>query len=302
MNNLTGREGRIIVVTMYNTIKIDSLNIFYREAGPTDAPVIVLLHGFPSSSHMYRDLITALKDDYHLIAPDYPGFGNSDRPLVRGFAYTFDHLAEVMEKFLSTLGLKKFSLYMQDYGGPIGFRIAAKHPDWIEALIIQNTNAYEEGLTPLFERLRPLWEKRTGADEWRVIKTFGRAGTVWQYTQGARDKRKISPDAWNMDQYFLERPHSHFIQLELQADFGSNLKRYPEWHDYFRKHQPPTLVVWGKNDKIFSPQGAEMYKRDLKNIEVHMLDTGHFAIEEDCDVIAEHMRRFLKGFRLKKAV
>ncbi len=251
---------------------------------------------------MYRDLITVLQDDFHLIAPDYPGFGNSDRPLIRGFSYTFDHLAEVMEKFLYALGLERFSLYMQDYGGPIGFRIAVKHPDWIETLIIQNTNAYEEGLTPLFKRFRPLWEKRTGANEWRVIKTFGRPGTIWQYTQGVRDKRKISPDTWNMDQYFLELPHSHFIQLELQADFGSNLKRYPEWHDYFRKYQPPALVVWGKNDKIFNPQGAEMYKRDLKYIEVHMLDTGHFALEEECNAISAYIRRFLQNNRLRKAV
>jgi pimeloyl-ACP methyl ester carboxylesterase len=291
----------MIMATTYNTIKIDNLNIFYREAGPADAPVIVLLHGFPSSSHMYRDLITALHDSYHLIAPDYPGFGNSDHPRVNEFGYTFDHLSEVMEKFLHALGLKKFSLYMQDYGGPVGFRIASKHPDWIEALIIQNTNAYEEGLTSLFERFRPLWEKRTGTTEWRVTKSFGRSGTIWQYAHGARDRRRISPDAWNMDQYFLDRPHNHSIQLKLQQDFGSNVKRYPEWQDYFRKHQPPTLVVWGKNDKIFSPQGAEMYKRDIKDIEVHLLDTGHFALEEECDAIAAHIRRFLRTHRLEKA-
>jgi len=284
----------------YNTIKIDGLKIFYREAGLTDAPVIVMLHGFPSSSHMFRDLIRALQDEYHLIAPDYPGFGNSDRLPINEFAYTFDHLSEVMEKFLHTLGLKKFSLYMQDYGGPIGFRIAVKRPDWIEALIIQNTNAYEEGLTQLFKRLRPLWGKKTSMTEWRANKTFGPAGTKWQYVHGAHDKGKISPDAWNMDQYFLDKPHNHIIQLTLQADFGSNLKRYPEWQDYFRKHQPPTLVVWGKNDKIFSPQGGEMYKRDLKNIEVHMLDAGHFALEEECDAIAAHIRRFLKINRLTK--
>ncbi len=288
-------------MTTYSAVKIDNVNIFYREAGPADAPVIVLLHGFPSSSHMYRNLLTKLEDDFHLIAPDYPGFGNSDRPLIGEFAYTFDHLAEVVEKFFQKLGLKKFSLYMQDYGGPVGFRIAAKHPDWIAALIIQNTNAYEEGLTPLFERLRPLWEEQTISTERRVNKTLHRSGTMWQYIHGARDKRKISPDAWNMDQYFLDQPQSHFIQFKLQADFDSNLKRYPEWQNYFRTHQPPTLVVWGKNDKIFSPKGAEAYKRDLRNIEVHMLDTGHFALEEDCDVIAGHMRRFLKAYEREKA-
>ncbi len=285
----------------YNKIKIDNFDIFYREAGRDDAPVIVLLHGFPSSSHMYRNLITALQDEFHLIAPDYPGFGNSDSPSVNEFAYTFDHLAEVVEKFLRTLSLKKFALYMQDYGGPIGFRIAAKHPDWIAALIIQNTNAYEEGLTPVFERLRPLWEQRTSANELRFTKTLDRAGTVWQYTHGVKDTSKISPDAWNMDQYFLNRPHNHYIQLELQSDFGSNLKRYPEWHEYFRKNQPPALVVWGTNDLIFSPQGAEMYKRDLKNIEMHMLDTGHSALEDKCDEIAVHIRRFMKSGDLRKA-
>ncbi len=287
-------------MTTYRTVDIDKIKIFYREAGPINAPVIVLLHGFPSSSHMYRDLIAALQDDYHLIAPDYPGFGNSDRPPLERFVYTFDRLAEVVEKFLQTLGLNKFSLYMQDYGGPIGFRIAVKHPDWIQSLIIQNTNAYEEGLTPIFEHLRPLWEKRTGVNEWRVTKTFKRAGTMWQHTHGVRDKSKVSPDAWNMDQYFLDQPHSHFIQLELQTDFGSNLKRYPEWHDYFRKHQPPTLVVWGRNDAVFSQKGAEMYKRDLKDIEVHFLDTGHFALDEECDVIAGHIRRFLGARNVKK--
>ena len=287
-------------MTTYKTVTVEKINIFYREAGSADAPVIVLLHGFPSSSHMYRNLIRELASEFHLIAPDYPGFGNSDRPPLEGFVYTFDHLAEIMEKFLLILGLNKFSLYMQDYGGPIGFRIAEKHPDWIRALIVQNTNAYVEGLTPFFEQFRPLWGKRTPENEWRATQAFDLASTIWQHTQGVSDKGKISPDAWNMDQYFLDQPRSHSIQLELQSDFGSNLKRYPEWHDYFRKHQPPTLVVWGKDDSIFSPQGAEAYKRDLKNIEMHMLDTGHFALEEYCDVIAGYIRSFLKT-GLKKA-
>lgn len=288
-------------MTSYSTVKIDKVNIFYREAGSVDAPVVVLLHGFPSSSYMYRDLIAELEGDFHLVAPDYPGFGNSDCPPVDGFEYTFDHLAEVIEKFLQALNIKKYSLYMQDYGGPIGLRIAEKHPDRIEALIIQNANAYEEGLTSLFEHIRPLWENRTGANEARVLKTFGRDGIMWQYAHGVRDKKKISPDTWNLDMHFLEGRGNDLIQLELQADYGSNVKRYQKWHSYFKKYQPPTLVVWGKNDTIFSPQGAEAYKRDLRNIEVHMLDTGHFALEEDCEVIAGHMRRFLKANKLKKA-
>ena len=288
-------------MTTYNTVEIDKVEIFYREAGPSDAPAIVLLHGFPSSSHMYRNLMPELEDDFHLIAPDYPGFGNSACPPMDEFTYTFDRLSEVMEKFLETLGLRKFSLYVQDYGGPVGFRIAEKHPEWIESLIIQNANAYEDGLTPLFEQRRPLWEKRTKDNELPVLKSFNLEGTRWKYIHGVRDKSRISPDAWNMDQYFLEGPGNKLIQLELQADYGSNVKRYPEWQNYFRRHQPPTLVVWGKNDEIFGPQGAEAYTRDLRNIEVHMLDTGHFALEEDCDVIAGHMRRFLKTYKLKKA-
>ena len=288
-------------MTIYKTVKIDNLDIFYREAGPSDAPAIVLLHGFPSSSHMYRNLIKELENDYHLIAPDYPGFGNSSCPPTDVFTYTFDHLAEVMEKFLQTLGLRSFSLYLQDYGGPVGFRIAKKHPDWIEALIIQNANAYEEGLTPLLEQRRPLWEKRTRTNERTVLKTFKLDRTQWKYLNGVRDRSRISPDTWNMDQYFLERPGNKLIQLEFQADYGANVKQYPEWQEYFRKHQPPTLVVWGKNDEIFAPQGAEAYTRDLKNIELHLLDTGHFALEEDCDVIAGHMKRFLEANKLKKA-
>ena len=288
-------------MTTYHTVKIDDVDIFYREAGPSDAPLVVLLHGFPSSSHMYRNLLVELEGDFHLIAPDYPGFGNSACPPRDRFTYTFDHLSEVMEKFLQTLGIRKFTLYMQDYGGPVGFRIAVRHPEWIESLIIQNANAYEEGLTPLMEQRRPFWEKRSREAERVVLKTFTLVRTQWKYLNGVRDKNRISPDAWNMDQFFLDRPGNHLIQLELQADYGSNVKQYPLWQSYLRKHQPPTLVVWGKNDEIFGPQGAEAYKRDVTNIEVHLLDTGHFALEEDGDVIAGHIRRFMQYLGLKKA-
>lgn len=249
---------------------------------------------------MFRNLMTKLKNSFHLIAPDYPGFGNSSCPPVDTFTYSFDHLSEVIEKFLQKLGLRKFSLYLHDYGGPVGFRIAVRHPAWIESLIIQNTNAYEEGLTPLVKSRSPLWGKRIRSSEWPVLKTFRLESTKWAYTNGVRDMSRISPDAWNMDQYFLERPGNKLIQLELRSDFGSNVKRYSEWHNYFRKYQPPTLVVWGKNDEIFSPQGAKAFTRDLRNIEVHLLDTGHFALEENCDVIAGHMRRFLKTYKQKK--
>jgi len=281
-------------MTINHTINVDGLNIFYREAGSQDHPSMLLLHGFPSSSHMYRDLIAALSNRFHLVAPDYPGFGNSDCPPVDKFDYTFDHLSEVVEHFLQALNLRPFSMYMQDYGGPVGFRIATRHPEWIQALIIQNANAYEEGITETFENLlRPLWEDRKGVTELPVLNLFKLDGTVFQYTHGARQPENMNPDAWNMDQYFLDRPGNDLIQLELQANYHTNLKRYPEWHSYFHQHQPPTLVVWGKNDPLFGPEGATAYQRDLKNIEVHMLDTGHFALEEDRDVIAAYIRSFM---------
>ncbi len=285
----------------YHTVRIGNVDIFYREAGPPGAPTIVLLHGFPSSSHMYRDLMRELEGDFHLIAPDYPGFGNSAMPSKEEFAYTFDHLSEVMEQFLRELGLERFTLYLQDYGGPVGFRIAVRHPGWIEALVIQNANAYEEGLTPLLELRRPYWGQGTGENERVVLKTFTMARTQWKYLNGARDKSRISPDAWNMDQFFLERTGSKLIHLQLQADYGSNVKRYPEWQDYFRRYQPPTLIVWGRNDEIYGPKGAEAYKRDLRNIEVHLLKSGRFALEEYCVEMADHLRRFLKAHGLRKA-
>ncbi len=285
----------------YHTVKIGTVDIFYREAGPPAAPTIVLLHGFPSSSHMFRDLIRELENDFHLIAPDHPGFGNSSCPPRDEFTYTFDHLAEVTEDFLMAIGLGRFSLYLQDYGGPVGFRIAAKHPEWIESLVIQNANAYEEGLTPLMDQRRPFWKQRSREAERVVLSTFTFARTQWKYLNGVRDRTKVSPDAWNMDQFFLDRPGNKLIQLELQADYGSNVDRYPEWQAYLREHQPPTLVVWGKNDDIFGPAGAEAYKRDLRNIEVHLLDTGHFALEEYCTEIAGYIRRFLGTDELKKA-
>lgn len=281
-------------MTKFQTAVVDGLNIFYREAGQEDAPTIVLLHGFPSSSHMFRDLIPNLSDSFHLVAPDYPGFGNSDCPLVEEFEYTFDHLAEVVEKFLAQLGISKFSVYMQDYGGPVGFRIAAKHPDWIEALIIQNANAYREGIMPMFDDLlRPLWENRTGATEASVLKLFEPEGTKFQYQHGAQDPEKMNPDAWNMDQWGLDRPGNFAIQLDLQANYHTNLTRYSQWHAYLKEHQPPTLVAWGQNDPLFGVDGVRCLEHDLKNIEVHLFDTGHFALEEEAESIAGHIKRFL---------
>ena len=279
--------------TLHKTIKVDGLDIFYREAGPKDAPTILLLHGFPTSSQMFRNLIPALSDTFHLVAPDYPGFGNSSMPPMDQFEYTFDNLAEVMDKFTQKLGLKRYTLYVMDYGAPVGYRLAVKHPERVQALIVQNGNAYEEGLREFWKPFRAYWKKRTEKNAEPLKKFLNIGATKWQYTHGVRNPEVISPDNWIVDQYFQDRPGNKAIQLQLFYDYGSNPSLYPKWQAYFRKYQPPTLIVWGKNDHIFPAEGAYPYKRDLKNIEFHLLDTGHFALEEDGDVIAGHMRRFL---------
>lgn len=277
----------------YRTLTVDGLKVFYREAGPVDAPTIVLLHGFPSSSHMFRGLIPALSETFHLVAPDYPGFGYSTSPFVEEFDYRFDHLADIVEHFLQSLGLQRFSLYVQDYGAPIGFRLATKHPEWIQALIVQNGNAYEEGISAAFEPLKPFWAERNATTEVAARALLQRETTIFQYTHGARRPEMISPDAWTMDQILLDRPGNDLIQLELLHDYPSNLRCYPEWHAYFRQYQPPTLIVWGKNDPFFGPEGAYAYQRDLTTLELHLLDTGHFALEEEGDAIAGLIQRFL---------
>ena len=278
----------------YKTVRIDGLDVFYREAGPSDAPVVLLLHGFPTSSHMFRNLIPALADKFRLVAPDYPGFGNSSMPAVDRFAYTFDNLSTVVEKFTEQIGLSRYTLYVQDYGAPIGFRLAAKHPQRVQALVIQNGNAYEEGLRDFWKPLKAYWTDRSQAHAAALRQFLELDATKWQYTHGVRRPEAISPDNWLIDQYLLDRPGNKDIQLQLFYDYGSNLPRYPEWHAYFRRHQPPTLIVWGKNDQIFPADGAHPYKRDLKDLEFHLLDTGHFALEEDHHVIAGLMRGFLE--------
>jgi pimeloyl-ACP methyl ester carboxylesterase len=263
------------VEVFYRTVPVDGIDIFYREAGPKDAPTILLLHGFPTSSHMFRNLIPALA------------------PSVDEFEYSFDHLSQIMEGFILALGLKRYSLYLMDYGAPIGFRIAAKYPERIQTLIIQNGNAYDEGLRDFWEPIKAYWKDRTPENEGPMRKLLTIDSTKWQYTHGVRHPEVISPDTWNTDQSFMDRPGNSEIQLELFYSYSTNPPLYPLWQAYFRKHQPPTLVVWGKNDYIFPEEGAHPYKRDLKDMEIHLLDTGHFALEEDGDVIAEHMRRFL---------
>lgn len=285
--------------TSYKTVKVDGLDIFYREAGDKNKPVVLLLHGFPSSSHMYRDLIQDLAPFYHVIAPDYPGFGQSSAPGVREFTYTFDNLANIMEHFIDLLGIKKASLYLQDYGGPVGLRIATHRPAFVQALIIQNANAYTDGLgealKPLVEYIQqPNAETEKGA---RFILSF--EGTRWQYTDGAENVERISPDSYVTDQFYLDRKGNDEIQLTLFRNYGSNLALYESWHEYFRKNTPPTLVVWGRNDKLFTAPGAEAYKKDNPKAEVHLLNGGHFLLEEHHLAVAELIHQFLskKGIR-----
>jgi pimeloyl-ACP methyl ester carboxylesterase len=279
----------------YRTVKIDGLDIFYREAGPQEAPVVLLLHGFPTSSHMFRTLIPALADEFRLVAPDYPGYGNSSMPTVDEFEYTFDNLAGVIEKFTEKVGLKKYTLYVQDYGAPVGYRLADKHPDRVQALVVQNGNAYDEGIDNDFWRpIKAYWTEKTAEREKPLRGFLTREATIWQYTHGVRDTAAISPDNWHIDQPLLDRPGNAEVQLALFHSYGSNPSLYPKWQAYFREHQPPTLVVWGKNDQIFPAAGAEPYKKDLTNPEFHLLDTGHFALEEDGDKIADLMRNFLR--------
>ncbi|QDU89141.1 Haloalkane dehalogenase [Pirellulimonas nuda] len=278
----------------YRTVKIDGLDIFYREAGPKDAPTVLLLHGFPTSSHMFRDLIPQLADKYHVIAPDYPGYGQSSAPSVDEFEYTFDNLARVVTKFIDRVGLGRYSLYLMDYGAPVGFRIAAAAPERVESLIIQNGNAYDEGIdNDFWAPVKKYWADRSDAngDALRGLLTLD--ATKWQYTHGVRDVEVISPDTWGHVQSLLDRPGNQEVQLALFFSYGSNPPLYPKWQEYLRTHQPPTLIVWGKNDAIFPDAGAYPYQRDLKDLEFHLFDTGHFALEEDGAEIARRMRDFL---------
>ena len=287
-------------MTTYRTVSIDGLDIFYREAGSRANPTILLLHGFPTSSHMFRNLISELADRFHLVAPDYPGYGNSSMPTVNEFDYTFDHLAEIIEKFITAIDLKKYSLYVMDYGAPVGYRIAAKHPERVQALIVQNGNAYEEGLREFWEPIKAYWQERSPENANKLAHLVTLEATKWQYTNGVRNLEAISPDTWTMDQLFLDRPGNGEIQLALLYSYGSNPPLYPQWQEYFRQYQPPTLIVWGQNDYIFPADGAYPYQRDLKDVEFHLLDTGHFALEEDGEAIADHIRHFMTTHVLKE--
>ena len=279
---------------LHKTVEVNGLDIFYREAGSKNALPIFLLHGFPTSSHMFRNLIPALSDKYHLVAPDYPGFGNSSMPKVDEFDYTFDNIAEIMDAFIQKIGLKNYSMYVMDYGAPVGYRIAVKHPERVQALIVQNGNAYEEGLREFWDPIKAYWKEKSkeNADILRKNLLTIEA-TKWQYTNGVRNPETIAPENWFHDQYLMDRPGNKEIQLQLFYDYGSNPPLYPDWQAYFREYQPPTLIAWGKSDYIFPAEGATPYKGDLKNIDLHLLDTGHFALEEDGGLIASLIRDFL---------
>lgn len=285
----------------YHKVDVDGVKVFYREAGPKNAPAILLLHGFPTSSHMFRELIPKLSDRYRVIAPDYPGYGQSDQPPMDRYTYSFDNLAATIDKFTTKVGLSRYAMYVMDYGAPIGYRLAAAHPERISAIVVQNGNAYDEGLDNEFwVPAKAYWKDKSEANAAKLRPLFEFDATRWQYSEGYRDPAShVSPDSAVIDQAYMDRPGNKAIQLEMFYSYGTNPPLYPGWQAYFRKHQPPMLIVWGKNDKIFPAEGANPYLRDLPKAELHLFDTGHFALEEDGDRIARLMRDFL-GRQVKR--
>jgi pimeloyl-ACP methyl ester carboxylesterase len=277
----------------YRSAHVDGLKIFYREAGAADAPALLLLHGFPSASHMFRDLIPLLADRFHIIAPDLPGFGQSDMPARDKFAYTFDHIAEVISRFTEVIGLDRFAIYVFDYGAPTGFRIAVKHPERITAIISQNGNAYEEGLSEGWTPIRAYWQEPSQANREALRAFLAPETTRWQYTHGVTNEAAVSPDGQSLDNFYLARPGADDVQLDLFGDYKSNVALYPVFQNYFRTHKPPFLAVWGKNDPFFLPPGAEAFRRDIPNAVVRFFDTGHFALETHAREIAAAIRDFL---------
>ena len=280
-------------IVNYRTAKVDGLKIFYREAGRTDAPALLLLHGFPTSSHLFRNLIPLLADRFHIIAPDLPGFGQSDMPSRNAFPYTFARLAEVIGRFTEVVNLQRFAIYIFDYGAPVGLRIALKHPERITAIISQNGNAYEEGLSDGWNPIRAYWMEASEANRKALRAFLTPETTIWQYTHGVPDTTLVSPDGFSLDNFYLARPGADEVQLDLFGDYKSNVASYLEFQAYFRRRKPPLLAIWGKNDPFFLPAGAEAFKRDMPHAEVRFLDTGHFALETHGDEIAGAMRDFL---------
>ena len=276
----------------YRYEDVDGLKVFYREAGHADASALLLLHGFPSASHMFRDLIPLLADRFHIIAPDLPGFGQSEMPARSKFSYTFDNIAGVIDRFTEVVGLKRFAIYVFDYGAPAGFRIATKHPDRITAIISQNGNAYEEGLSEGWNPIRAYWKDRSQANREALRALLAPESTRWQYTHGA-DEAMVSPDGRSLDDFYLARPGADEVQLDLFGDYKSNIALYPAFQNYFRTHKPSFLAVWGKNDPFFLPPGAEAFKRDIPGAVIRFFDTGHFALETHAAEIAAAIRDFL---------
>ena len=279
----------------HHTVAVDDVEIFFREAGPGDAPAVLLMHGFPSSSHMFRHLIPALADRYHVIAPDYPGFGQSSFPDRARFAYTFERLARVMDGFTRALGLEHYALYIQDYGSPVGLRLALAHPERVAVLIVQNGNAYEEGLSEEWGPLRAYWREPTPANRDRLRAWLNAEGIRLQYVAGVPEAQVplFSPDTWTLDWALLSRPGNIDAQLDLFYDYRTNVALYPKFHEFFRAHRPPTLLVWGRHDPFFTVAGAEAYRRDLPDAELHYIDAGHFALETHGPEIAGLIRDFL---------
>src|SRR6516225_12277404 len=277
----------------YKIIRLNELDIFYREAGPENAPTLLLLHGFPTSSNMFRNLIPRLATSFHVVAPDYPGFGQSSMPSHKDFAYTFENLTNVVEQLVEKLGLTNFSLYVMDYGAPVGYRLALRHPERVRALIVQNGNAYDEGLLEFWDPIKKHWKDATPENRAGLHFLVEPKSTRWQYENGVSDLTLLDPTTWSVDQIGLDRPGNRDIQLDIFYDYRTNVTLYPEFQNFFRKNQPPTLIAWGKNDFIFPPEGAAPYGRDLKNLETHLLDTGHFALETHAEEIASLIETFL---------
>ncbi len=282
----------------YRTIQVNDLDIFYREAGPQAAPAILLLHGFPTSSNMFRNLIPRLSGSFRLVAPDYPGFGQSSMPDRASFAYTFEKLTDIVEEFVEEVSLRKFSLYVMDYGAPVGYRLALRHPNRVQALIVQNGNAYEEGLREFWDPLKKYWADPRSENREALHFLVDPKSTRWQYQNGVPDGTLLDPTTWLVDQVGLDRPGNREIQMDLFYDYRTNVPLYPEFQAFFREYQPPTLIVWGKNDLIFPAEGAAPYRRDLQNVETHLLDTGHFALETHGEEIASRIEEFLRKQRL----
>jgi len=279
----------------YRTADVDGLTVFYREAGAADAPTLLLLHGYPSASHQFRDLIPLLADRFHIVAPDLPGFGKTDMPARSDFRYTFEHLTDVIDRWTEVLGLDRFALYVFDYGAPVGFRIAARHPGRITAIISQNGNAYEEGLSDAWNPVQAYWKDPSEANREAIRMLLEPQTTIWQYTHGVPDTTRVSPDGYGLDNYYLARAGNDEIQLDLFLDYASNVELYPAWQQYFRTSRPPLLAIWGRNDPFFLPAGAEAFKRDIPGADVRFLPAGHFALETHVEEVAAAIGEFLTG-------